>query len=421
MGIVRRAFGHHESEAGKKVFGIPFFQKGMERESLGIVRRVFAYHESEAELKVFGIPFFQKGLERESLGIVRRASAYRESEAGIKVFGIPFFKKVWKGRSLVKIEKLSPAFKDYLWGGTKLRDVYGKHCDYDKVAESWELSTHPDGQSTISGGQFDGMTLGEYLNSVWEGRAVLGKNCEAFGQFPVLIKFIDAKDPLSIQVHPSDEYALRVEGEYGKTEMWYVMDCEPGAYLYFGVNREVTKEEFRQRIENNTVLEVLSRVDVHPGDVFFIEAGTLHAIGAGILICEIQQNSNTTYRVYDYDRRGADGKPRELHVDKALEVSRFIPSDTEDKQGGEERISGGSKKRLASCKYFTTEKYSVDGTAELDVTDDSFVSLIILEGSGKAEGPENTVEFQMGDSLFVPAGLGKLKVSGTCTFIKTSV
>jgi len=319
----------------------------------------------------------------------------------------------------MKIEKLEPAFKDYLWGGTKLRDVYGKNCDYDKVAESWELSTHPAGESRISCGEYGGLTLSEYFEKA--GKAVLGKNCEKFENFPVLIKFIDAKDPLSIQVHPSDEYALRVEHEYGKTEMWVVMDCEPGAFLYFGVNREVTKEEFRRRIENNTVLEVLNKVDVHPGDVFFIESGTIHAIGAGILICEIQQNSNCTYRVYDYDRRGADGKPRELHVEKALEVSRFTPSDTSDHQGKPEKIPGGSLKKLASCKYFTTERYDVDGTVELDVTGASFASLVITEGTGRVEGPENTVEFKAGDSLFVPAGSGKVKLTGACTVVKTTV
>lgn len=319
----------------------------------------------------------------------------------------------------MKIEKLCPAFKDYLWGGTKLRDVYGKNCDFDKVAESWELSTHPAGESRVACGEWEGLTLSQYIEKA--GKAVLGKNCEAFENFPVLIKFIDAKDPLSIQVHPSDEYALRVEHEYGKTEMWYVMDCEPGAFLYFGVNREITKEEFRQRIENNTVLEVLNRVDVHPGDVFFIESGTIHAIGAGILICEIQQNSNCTYRVYDYDRRGADGKPRELHIEKALEVSRFTPSDTSDKQGGEEEIPGGSVKKLASCKYFTTRRVRITGQAALEAGEKSFISLIVTEGSGRAEGPENTVEFKAGDSLFIPAGTGRVKLTGPCTLIETTV
>ena len=224
-----------------------------------------------------------------------------------------------------------------------------------------------------------------------------------------------------MQVHPSDEYALRVEGEYGKTEMWYVVDCEPGASLYFGVNRALTKEEFKKRIEDNTLTDVLYKADVKKGDVFFIQSGTIHAIGAGILICEIQQNSNTTYRVYDYGRRGADGKLRELHIDKAIDVSKLTPSDTSDKQGKPEEIPGGTKCALASCPYFTTEKYVVDGEVEIDVTDDSFASLVVTEGSGKVVGSENEVEFKPTDSLFVPAGSGKIKIDGHCTVVKTTV
>lgn len=319
----------------------------------------------------------------------------------------------------MRIEKLSPAFKDYLWGGTKLRDIYKKKCDFEKVAESWELSTHPAGQSIITGGEYDGLSLSEYFEKA--GKAVLGKNCETFADFPVLIKFIDAKDPLSIQVHPSDEYALKVEGEYGKTEMWYVMSCDENASLYFGVNREISKEEFRAKIEDNTVCEVLNKVDVHPGDVFFIEAGTIHAIGAGTMICEIQQNSNCTYRVYDYDRRGADGKPRELHVEKALEVSKLTPSDTSDKQSAGEKISGGEKKLLGSCKYFTTEKYEVETAVETEVNADSFAALTVTEGEGKVTGAENSMDFVAGDTLFVPAGSGTVKIEGKCTVIKTTV
>ena len=318
----------------------------------------------------------------------------------------------------MKLEQLSPAFKDYLWGGTKLRDVYGKNCDFDKVAESWELSTHPAGESTLAGGDHPGLTLSQYFQQFPE---VLGKNARAFRDFPVLIKLIDAKDPLSIQVHPSDEYALRVEGEYGKTEMWVIVDCEPGAFLYFGMNRPVSKEEFQQRIENNTVLEVLNKVEVHPGDVFFIQSGTIHAIGAGILICEIQQNSNCTYRVYDYDRRGADGKPRELHVEKALEVSRFTPSPRQETTAGEETVPGGKKRPLAACNYFATQRLTVDTVMELEVGEDSFASLIVLTGSGTAAGPENQVSFVPGDSLFVPAGTGKVTLTGPCTVVKTTV
>ena len=237
----------------------------------------------------------------------------------------------------------------------------------------------------------------------------------------MLIKFIDAKDPLSVQVHPSDEYALRVEGEYGKTEMWYVVDCDPGASLYFGVNRAITKDEFRKRIEENTLTDVLYKADVKKGDVFFIQSGTIHAIGAGILICEIQQNSNTTYRVYDYGRRGADGKLRELHIDKAIDVSTLTPSDTADKQSAPEKIPGGVKTALASCEYFTTEKYEIDGAVEIDVDGSSFASLVVTEGAGTVTGAENAVGFKAADSLFVPAGAGKVTVSGKCTIVKTTV
>ena len=319
----------------------------------------------------------------------------------------------------MKIEKLSPAFKDYLWGGTKLREVYGKKCDYDKVAESWELSTHQAGQSVIEGGEHDGLTLSAYIEKC--GKEILGTNCARFSEFPVLIKFIDAKEPLSVQVHPSDEYALRVEGEYGKAEMWYVVASDPGASLYFGVNKALTKEEFKEHIENNTLTDVLYKADVKPGDVFFIQSGTIHAIGAGILICEIQQNSNTTYRVYDYGRRGADGKLRELHVEKAIDVSSLTPSDTADKQSAPESIPCGTKTALASCEYFTTEKYEVDGTVEIDVNESSFASLVITEGEGTVTGAENSVPFKAADSLFVPAGAGKVQISGKCIVVKTTV
>ena len=318
----------------------------------------------------------------------------------------------------MKLEKLTPAFKDYLWGGTKLREVYGKPCDFDKVAESWELSTHPAGESRVDGGEYNGLTLSQYFQQIPQ---ALGKNAAAFESFPVLIKLIDAKDPLSIQVHPSDEYALRVEGEYGKTEMWVIVDCEPGAFLYFGVNRLVSKEEFRQRIEDNTVLEVLNKVEVHPGDVFFIQAGTIHAIGAGILICEIQQNSNCTYRVYDYDRRGADGRPRELHIEKALDVCRLEPSDTASRLGEVKALAGGTVQQLGACKYFSTEKLIVEEALTLEVGEDSFVSLLATDGSGWVEGPENKLAFRAGDSLLVPAGAGRVRVTGRAVLVKTTV
>lgn len=318
----------------------------------------------------------------------------------------------------MKIEKLSPAFKDYIWGGEQLKKLYDKQSDLERLAESWELSVHPDGQSVLSGGEYDGMLFGDYLKAA--GKEALGSNCAAFADFPVLIKFIDAKQPLSIQVHPSDAYAQIAEKAYGKTEMWYVMDCEPGAFLYFGVNQKLTKEEFKQRIEDNTVLEVLNKVPVKQGDVFFIEAGTLHAIGAGILICEIQQNSNITYRVYDYGRKDADGNLRQLHIDKALDVTDLEPVKQKaciDGKTGE----GWKQTLLASCDYFTVEKLDIETGMELVSDSSSFLSLIALSGTGRISGAENEVAYKKGDSIFVPANSGKITVTGPAVFVKTSI
>lgn len=200
---------------------------------------------------------------------------------------------------------LAPAIKDYIWGGTRLKTAFGFSGSGETAAEAWVLSSHADGASAVINGPLSGQSLPEVLEQ-W-GPAALGERAAAFSDFPLLIKLIDARDRLSIQVHPDNAYALAHEGEYGKTEMWYVVDCEPGAKLIYGFNRGLTKTEFRQRIQDNTLEEVCNAVPVGKGDVFFIEAGTLHAIGAGILIAEVQQNSNTTYRVSDYGRLGADG------------------------------------------------------------------------------------------------------------------
>ena len=321
----------------------------------------------------------------------------------------------------MKAIKLNPAFKDYLWGGTKLRDEYGKKCDLDKVAESWELSCHKDGCSVVADGEYAGLTLPQYIEKA--GKAVLGTDCEKFEYFPILIKLIDAKQNLSVQVHPDNDYAMRVEGEYGKTEMWYVVDCEPGAGLLYGFKHEISKEEFRRRIEDNTLLEVTNRVEVHPGDVFFIEAGTLHAIGEGILIAEIQQNSNTTYRVYDYGRVGADGKPRQLHIEKAIDVTRLAPATRPcgRPQTKPEAFDGGSVLPLASCDYFTVKEMEVTSHAALMADEKSFHSLLLLDGSLTLSMGGEKLEMKKGDSVFVPAGSGDYTLTGKGRLILTTV
>ena len=313
--------------------------------------------------------------------------------------------------------KLTPAFKDYLWGGTRLRDDFQKDCDFDKIAESWELSCHKDGPSTIANGEFKGLTLSEYIDKA--GKSVLGTDCEKFENFPILIKLIDAKDNLSVQVHPDNEYAQRVEGEYGKTEMWYIVDCDEGATLLYGFKDTITKDEFAQRIADNTLLEVTNAVPVKKGDVFFIQAGTLHAIGKGILIAEIQQNSNTTYRIYDYGRVGKDGKPRELHVEKAKDVTDLCPAKAYPETPVEQK-DGYTSKLLSSCDYFATYAVDVDSKAVLEADEKSFLSLLILDGECEITA-DDTVKAKKGDSIFVPAGTGKVIVEGKCKAILTRV
>lgn len=321
----------------------------------------------------------------------------------------------------MSILKLIAPCKDYIWGGNRLREEYGKKLDSDKIAESWELSCHKDGQSVIDGGEFGDKTLSEFIAAKGK-TAALGTNCDRFEYFPILIKLIDAKDNLSVQVHPSNEYALKVEGEYGKTEMWYIVDCSDGAELLYGFKHEITREEFAERIKNNTLLEVANNVPVHKGDVFFIESGTLHAIGKGILIAEIQQNSNTTYRVYDYGRVGKDGKPRELHIEKALDVTeRKPPKYPTTAQGSPEKVEGGVKTLLRSCEYFNVNKLEIDGAMTLSADEKSFKSLLFLDGTAEIKGADGSQKAKKGDSFFVAANTGEFTITGKCEVILSDI
>lgn len=313
---------------------------------------------------------------------------------------------------------LTPPVKDYIWGGTRLKTEYGYQTDKDIAAEAWVLSCHKDGSSVVANGPLAGRALPQVLEE-W-GDAAVGARAAAFPYFPLLIKLIDAHDRLSVQVHPDNEYALRVEGEFGKTEMWYVVDCEPGAQLIYGFNRTLTKEELRAQIEADTLPQVCNFVPVKKGDVFFIEAGTLHAIGAGILIAEVQQNSNTTYRVSDYGRLGADGKPRPLHVDKAVDVTNPVPPTIPYGAIGETApINGGTCRPLASCDLFTADLVNVDGTAAFGEAD-TFVSLLCLDGEAALTCGGETLPLTKGASVFLPAGL-HADVSGRAQLLVSRV
>ena len=294
--------------------------------------------------------------------------------------------------------KLTPACKDYLWGGEKLRQDYGIQSQLHPLAEAWVLSCHPDGPSVVATGPLAGKTLPEYIQE--KGPGCLGADCEKFTDFPILAKFIDAKGDLSIQVHPSNEYALAHEHQFGKTEMWYVLDCEPGATLYYGFQHQISREEFQQRIQDNTLTEVLNAVPVEKGDLFFIPAGTLHAIRKGIVVAEIQQNSNMTYRIYDSGRVGADGKPRQLHIQQALEVTQRTPPQPDPDFHG----------HLAQCPYFTVDV--MDGRFTLDCGPESFVSVLVLEGTGALWEGDESMSLRKGESLFIPAGAGQCRLEG---------
>ncbi len=309
---------------------------------------------------------------------------------------------------------LTPTVKDYIWGGTRLREEYGVKTDLSKAAEAWVLSCRDDGPCTVQNGEMAGKTLKEVID-IW-GDAATGPDCKKFEFFPLLIKLIDARDRLSIQVHPDDEYAAQHGGGYGKTEMWYVVDCEEGASLIYGFNRDTDKEEFKRRIEDDTITDICNFVKVHKGDTFFIPSGTLHAIGAGILIAEVQQNSDTTYRVSDYGRPGADGKPRQLHINQALDVTSLKKSEYKRTAADSDR---DGTELLADCKLFKAERLTLNGDKEIKDTS-CFESLICLDGSFTILWDGGTAEIAKGGSVFIPCGVA-VALQGNAVLLKTTV
>lgn len=303
----------------------------------------------------------------------------------------------------MKIEKLIPACKSIIWGGDKLKKYYGKVTDSEPLAETWELSLHKDGESTL----LDGTPLSQAASE-----ADLGENCKGFPFFPVLVKLIDANAKLSVQVHPADEYALAHENSLGKTEMWYIADADEGAGIYLGFKKDISKEEFERAISEKTLTDYLQFIPVKKGECYFIPAGTIHAICEGCLICEIQQNSNITYRVYDYGRVGADGKERELHVAKALNVTNT--KKYEPKPLGRETAEG---ELLGISRFFTATRVEVKGERVFENDKRSFRCFTCLEGKGTV----GDVEICKGESVFVPANHGELSLSGDFTAIMTTV
>lgn len=305
--------------------------------------------------------------------------------------------------------KFKPICKDVIWGGEKLRDVYGKACASDKTGESWEVSGVEGNVSVVAEGFLKGNALDELIE-IYMGDLVGDAVYEKFGiDFPVLIKFIHSKDVLSVQVHPDDEFAAEYEGGFGKTEMWYVIDAEEDAGLISGFKSSIDKEEFMKHLNAGSLKEILNEEKVKKGDVFFIPSGRVHAIGPGIVLTEIQQTSNTTYRIYDWDRTDKDGNSRELHLDKALQVMDF--EKREDISTKYDRIQN-STVNLADCPYFTTSLIEFDHPVDKDFNlIDSFVIYICTEGELMVNYKGGVaVSIRKGETVLIPAELKEISL-----------
>lgn len=308
--------------------------------------------------------------------------------------------------------KLSYITKSPLWGGKRLIDGWGMKTDAETVGEAWMLTVRDKEMSVIGNGACAGMTVREYIDTY--GNGVVG-SAHAGGDFPLLVKLIDACDKLSVQVHPDDDYAARVENDRGKTEMWYIVEADEGAEIIYGLKDGMSAEQFRDMVRNGKLSDTMNHCPVHAGETYFIPSGMLHAIGAGILIAEIQQNCDLTYRVYDYDRRGADGSLRELHVDKALDVT--VPF-TEDAVNAIRYEAGkADADTLAHCRYFKTRKLSITEPTALTVDEQSFAFLLCLDGKGCIVSGGKRYDVTRADGYYLPAALGEITLEGEMTVI----
>lgn len=315
---------------------------------------------------------------------------------------------------------LHPSGKDSLWGGQRLNTEFEKQIDLNPLAETWECSTHPEGPSFVMSGEYQGKTLAEVIQNHPE---YLGERHFGKTELPILIKFIDAKKDLSVQVHPNDDYAMEHEhGQLGKTEMWYVLDASKNASLIYGLRNDCREEEIRTAISEGTLHKYLQTVHVKRHDLFFIEAGTIHAIGAGCLIAEIQENSNLTYRLYDYNRVGKDGKKRELHVDRAMQVAN-LKSSAEPRQPLRvlKYCPGMAAELLTRCKYFEVYRMIVNTERKQKVyyraDNIGFRVLLCVSGCGSMKYGEETLLFYKGDCIFIPADSELITIHGEAQFL----
>lgn len=310
--------------------------------------------------------------------------------------------------------KLIPVGKGYLWGGTSLRDIYDKKIEITPLAETWECSVHPDGLSLAVLKDGSVRTLASILEQYPE---IMGTH-PSKEQFPILVKLIDAKYNLSVQVHPDDGYAKMHENQSGKTELWYVIDAKPETKLIYGFSHEVSPETIRKNIDNQRLLDYLHFVRIKKGDVFYVEPGTVHAIGAGALIAEVQQNSNITYRLFDYGRKDKQGNMRTLHIEKAIDVmSRAVKSNYHQRMHVTRYTPAAAHETICRCEYFQVDRIRVNGTYFIKSLEVSFYLLLIIGGKGILHSADTEIELNMLDCVFIPANTWKIKVLGTVEFL----
>jgi len=310
--------------------------------------------------------------------------------------------------------QFAPILKDRIWGGTKLKTVLNKRIPSNITGESWELSSVEGDVSIVANGDLAGKSLNDLINSIPED--ILGTVVyKRFGkQFPLLFKYLDAREDLSIQVHPNDELAQKRHNSFGKTEMWYVMQADENAKVIVGFKEKSNPAAYLENLENKTLLSILDDIKVEVGDVFFLETGTVHAIGAGLVIAEIQQTSDITYRLYDFDRVDADGNKRELHVELALDAINYNKVDTHKKYSKELNETNS----IVDCPYFTTNFIPFDGKISVAKTGNSFTVYMCVEGSFEIECEGKKYQYKKGDTVLIPAVLKTFILNGTASVLE---
>lgn len=311
-----------------------------------------------------------------------------------------------------KIIFTEPIYKDYIWGGIRLKEYFHRNIKIAKVAESWEISTNKDGESKIR--NMD-ISLQKLFEDKKQRSKIFGTKTQNMDRFPLLIKFIDANSNLSVQVHPDDKYAKEIERDVGKTEMWYVIDCQEDAQIICGMNDNIKQSDVEKVINNGNIKENLKYVNIKPGDSIYIPSGTIHAILGNTLICEVQQNSNLTYRVYDWDRIGKDGKPRQLHQKKAIEVinvnNRPILKHKENKM-----VS-----TLVSSQYFNSVLLQIKDIYKDKSSEETFYAMNVIKGNGIIKTREKIYNIELGDSFIIPSDLGEYSIEGKIEILKSYV